>query len=159
MKLLLPALLLFSFFGSSFAYQLEEVKPIYDEVVTIPDYIWPSYEMGPSVSLTFLPAGPSAEEIAMTAKIDSNDVQLIRLSAILDSVNGVQLKQSAAIEKLSRLNEQSITGINDAKRLSEEKAQTSTWIISLLAISTAFGAFFALRLFVMKRIRQQAQSN
>ena len=84
------------------------------------------------------------------AKLDSNEVQLNRLREILDSMNQVQIDQSSSIERLKRLDQQSKDRMEKAKRLREEKSQTSIWIISLVAISTVICAFFALRLYLSK---------
>lgn len=99
MKLVLSFLIYFSFFGSSYAWKVEH-QPLLDSTVLLGaklylDSDWYSYS-----APQFIYLGPSAEEIAMTAKIDSNELQLNLISDAIDSINQVQMEQSAAIKKL-----------------------------------------------------------
>ena len=152
MKLLLTALTLISFFGSPFAFQIQ-VDSLQDRVseTTYLDinFQWDPYDIRPTV-VSYLVVGPSANEIALTAKIDSNEIQMNLLADRIDSMNRVQIKQNSSLRSLNRLDQQNKNRIIKAQQVRKEQADKSTKIISTLGVTTAIGAFFALKLFLSR---------
>lgn len=148
MKLVLTFVIFFSFLGSSFAY-LGNAPVTYE--ATPYTIIYPNV-----TTITTAVAGPSPEEIALTARIDSQEVQMNLLFNALDSMNRVQIKQTSSIKRLKRRDKQSATQLQKRKQKSKATSDKSTWIISLLGVTTAIAAFFALRLFLTNKSRRKA---
>ena len=159
MKLLLTALTLFSFFGSSFAFQLEEEEEEEDSIVLAEpvfiDYDWNQQYYPVPAGIIFTPTGPSANEISLTAKLDSNEVQLNLLADQIDSMNRVQIKQSSSIRSLKRLDLQNKNRITKAHKVRKDQAEKSTEITSILAVTAVIGTLFALRLFLSRPKKKQ----
>lgn len=135
MKLVLSFLIFFSFLGSSFAW----MGVVQNNILPLPIVI--DYATG------------------LTAKLDSQEVRMNELYDVLDSMNRVQIKQTSSIKRLNRRDVQNKARLKKEKRLHEEDAQKSSWIISLLGVGSAIGVFLALGLFLMNRSRNKAKNN
>lgn len=156
MKLVLPFIFFFSVLGSSFALE-KQVE--YEEVVAPQSGFYMPYNDVTLGTIFTVDSGPSDAELALTAKLDSQEVQMNLLFDAMDSMNRVQIMQVSSIRKLERKNKLNKDQLKKDKQKSKEASQKSTWIILFLGIATVLIALFALRLFMIKRTRQQAQGN
>lgn len=155
MKFLLANAIFFSIFGSSFAYQTEVIQRE-PEIVTIFDPIW---DVPMNIYPSIYPFVPSASEIALTAKLDSQELRMNLLFDALDSTKLILSKQEASIKKLKHLDAQNKFRIKKEKRLMKQQSEQSIWIISLLAISTAICAFYSIRLILLNRKNESNSIN
>ena len=145
MKFSLAILILFSCIGSSYAYSVGMTT---DAVTSAQSARKMPYTNNATPAYNYWTMPSTAE---LTAKLDSQEIQMNLLFDAMDSMNRVQVKQTASIKRLKRSNTQNKAAIKDENKQREEHSQQSTWIISLLGLTTAIGAFFALKLFLAKR--------
>jgi hypothetical protein len=146
MKTLLVTLIFFSFWSPSFAWM-----GVVGEPIPCSPY-YPIYNLT-NFSVTI--AGPSEAEMALSAKIDSQEVRMNLLFDALDSAKILLTNQEAEIKKMERINAENKARIHKQKQRRDKESKKSMWIISLLGISTVLSALFAFRFFGAKKMKNE----